>query len=105
MNWNNEKNKNLITAILALKNEKEAKQFLRDLLTESEIYEFSNRWQAAQMLDNNIPYTKIVKETGLSSTTVARISKWLSKGMGGYRLMIDRLVNHHSKPSYGKGLR
>ena len=94
---------NLFNTILALKNQKEAKQFLRDLLTESEIIEFSHRWQAAQMLDNNIPYTQIIKETGLSSTTVARISKWLIKGMGGYRLMLDRL--HHSKPSRGKGLR
>jgi TrpR-related protein YerC/YecD len=99
----NKKTTNLFNAILALKNQKEAKQFLRDLLTESEIAEFANRWQAAQMLDTSIPYTKIVEETGLSSTTIARISKWLAKGMGGYRLMLDRL--HHDKPSRGKGLR
>jgi len=105
MNWYSQKTKNLFTAILALKNEKEAKKFLRDLLTESEITEFSNRWQAAQMLSDNIPYTKIVKETGLSSTTVARISKWLNKGMSGYKLMINRLNNHPNKPSRGKGLR
>ena len=105
MNWYNKKTKNLFKTILALKNEKEAKQFLRDLLTESEIAEFSNRWQAAQMLNADIPYTKITKETGLSSTTVARISKWLSKGMSGYKLMLDRLANHHNKPSRGKGLR
>ena len=83
MNWYNQKTKNLFTALLALKNQKEAKQFLRDLLTESEITEFSNRWQAAQMLDANISYTQIVKSTGLSSTTIARISKWLNKGMSG----------------------
>lgn len=104
MNWNNEKNQNLIKAILALQNTKEARCFLRDLLTESEIDEFANRWQAAQMLDKNIPYTQIVKETGLSSTTVARISKWLNKGMGGYKLMLAKLANHHVRPSRGKGL-
>lgn len=98
------KNKKLIDVILALKSQDEAEKFLRDLLTESEIDEFSNRWQAAKMLDNNIPYTQIIKKTGLSSTTVARISKWLNSGMGGYRLMLDRL-NHHNKPSPGKGLR
>lgn len=100
----NKKIINLFDAILALDNQKEAKLFLRDLLTESEITEFSNRWQAAQMLDKNIPYTQIVQKTGLSSTTVARISKWLNNGMSGYKLMLNKL-NHHSRPSYGKGLR
>ncbi|MFA6466844.1 MAG: YerC/YecD family TrpR-related protein [Patescibacteria group bacterium] len=94
----------LFDAILALDNQKEAKLFLRDLLTESEITEFSNRWQAAQMLDKNIPYTQIVQKTGLSSTTVARISKWLNNGMSGYKLMLNKL-NHHNRPSRGKGLR
>jgi len=76
---------------LALKDLKEAKMFLRDLLTEPEIIEFANRWQAAKMLDKKISYSKIEKETGLSSTTIARISKWLNLGSGGYKLMIDRL--------------
>lgn len=100
----NKKNKNLFKVILALKDEKEAGMFLRDLLTQSEIDEFSNRWQAAKMLNDNIPYTKIIKETGLSSTTVARISKWLNNGIGGYKLMLNKL-NHHANPSPGKGLR
>ena len=93
---NNNKVDNLFEAILALENKKEAKMFLRDLLTKAEILEFSNRWQAARMLDKKIPYTEIEKETGLSSTTVARVSKWLNKGMGGYKLMLKRL-DHHNK--------
>lgn len=105
MTWYNQKTINLFNAILALKTRNEAKRFLRDLLTESEIIEFANRWQAVQMLNQNIPYTKITKNTGLSSTTVARISKWLSKGMGGYDLMLKRLSLHHNNPSRGKGLR
>ncbi|MBU1203395.1 hypothetical protein KKH39_05125 [Patescibacteria group bacterium] len=100
----NKKTENLIDAILALKNSTEAKRFLRDLLTSAEIAEFSNRWQAAQMLNKKIPYTEIIKKTGLSSTTVARISKWLNGNVGGYRLMINKL-NHHNNPLPGKGLR
>ncbi|MCX6778926.1 MAG: YerC/YecD family TrpR-related protein, partial [Candidatus Magasanikbacteria bacterium] len=65
----------------------------RDLLTQKEIEKMGNRWQAAKMLDSNISYSIIEQQTGLSSTTVARISKWLNTGKGGYRLMIDRL--HH----------
>ena len=105
MNWYNQKTKNLFGTILLLKNTNEAKKFFRDLLTEKEILEFSNRWQAAQMLEKKISYLKIEKETGLSSTTVARISKWLNSGMGGYKLMIHRTIHTHRKPrSPGKGL-
>jgi TrpR-related protein YerC/YecD len=103
--WDNPKTEKLIEAILALKSQKEAKIFLRDLLTEKELVEFGNRWKAVQMLDEKIPYVRIEKETGLSSTTVARISKWLQNGEGGYKLMLKRLSTHHRASSYsGKRL-
>jgi len=94
-NWDNKITEDLFKVILKLKNIKETKKFLRDLLTSEEIIEFSKRWQAAQMLDKNISYEKIVKETGLSSRTIARISKWLNQGSGGYKLMLKK-INHHS---------
>lgn len=105
MNLYGQKTINLFDAILTLKNRNEIKRFLRDLLTETEIIEFANRWQAAKMLDKNIPYTKIIKETRLSSTTIARISKWLNGEIGGYKLMLKKIESHHSNPSRGKGLR
>lgn len=85
----------LVTAILALQNEDEARRFLRDLLTENELKEFENRWQAVQLLADSISYNEIIKKTGLSSTTVARIAKWLNDGTGGYRLILQRLLGHH----------
>jgi TrpR-related protein YerC/YecD len=92
MNWNNQNTDNLIKAILSLEDAEEAKNFLRDLLTEKELIEFGNRWKAAHMLNQQIPYSQIEKETGLSSTTVARIAKWLNNGMGGYQLILKRLA-------------
>ncbi|MBD3244908.1 MAG: DNA-binding transcriptional regulator, partial [Candidatus Moranbacteria bacterium] len=53
--------------------------------------EFANRWKAARMLYNKEPYKKIEQQTGLSSTTIARVSKWLQKGMRGYRGMIEKM--------------
>ena len=100
----NKKIKELTEAVLALKTRNEARRFFRDLLTEKELIEFGNRWKAAKMLSKNIKYTEIEKETGLSSTTVARVSKWLSRGKGGYKLMLKRL-NHSNLSSIGKGLR
>ena len=91
---------NLFAVILALETQNEANNFFRDLLTESEIKEFSSRWKAAQMLDSGKSYTTIVKETGLSSTTVARIAKWLNGDFGGYRQAISKM---HSLPILGKG--
>jgi TrpR-related protein YerC/YecD len=102
--WDNKKTEDLMKAILTLKTTDEAKRFFRDLLTEQEIIEFARRWQAAKMLSKNIPYTQVEKETGLSSTTVARVSKWLNRGMKGYKLALRRLNVHHHNPSFGKGL-
>lgn len=97
--WDNKKSEELFKAILKLKNIKEAKNFFRDLLTEKEIIEFGNRWKAVGMLDKRVPYTKIEKETGLSSRTVARISKWLQNGKGGYGLILKRVNRNHKKKS------
>src|SRR3989338_11072975 len=89
MNYlSNKESRFLYKAILALKNESECKKFLRDLLTEAEIKEFANRWKVAQMLDQKISYEEIEKETGMSSTTIARVQKWLTHGEGGYKLML-----------------
>jgi TrpR-related protein YerC/YecD len=93
---------NLYGAILKLNNLDEAKRFFRDLLTEQEILEFSRRWQTARMLDAKRPYSEIEEETGLSSATVARISKWLNQGRGGYRLALDKM--HHHNSSFEKRL-
>ncbi|MFA6132076.1 MAG: YerC/YecD family TrpR-related protein [Patescibacteria group bacterium] len=94
-----QKTEDLYQAILGLDNIDEAQRFFRDLLTEQEIIEFGRRWQAAQMLEAKIPYTNIVKETGLSSTTVARVAKWLNQGMQGYKLALAKQNQNHHHPS------
>jgi TrpR-related protein YerC/YecD len=87
--------RSLLQALLLLQNEDEAGRFLRDLLTEEEIREFSRRWEVAQLLAEKVSYVNIEKKTQMSSTTIARISKFLSGKFGGYQLVLDRL-HHHS---------
>jgi TrpR-related protein YerC/YecD len=99
-NWKNKSSDELFSAILNLKNLDEAQRFFRDLLTEEEIKEFANRWQVAKMLSQKVYYSKIEKKTGMSTTTIARISKWLNDGMNGYKLIINRL-NHHTLAKAG----
>src|ERR1035437_3371757 len=96
MNWKNKENKQLVKAILALETCNEAELFLRDLMTEGEIEEFAKRLKTAEMLMNKIPYSVIEKDTGFSSTTVARVSKWLNGTQGGYKSMISKLHHHNS---------
>lgn len=96
MKWTSPENNRLIQAMLAIKTPDEARRFLRDLMTKKEIEEFANRLQTAELLSENVSYSKIAMKTGLSSTTVARVSKWLNGKAGGYRTIIDRL--HHQNP-------
>lgn len=96
--WKNKSSDELFNAVLELASLDEARRFFRDLLTEGEILEFANRFKVAKMLYTNKPYSKIEKNTGMSSTTIARISKWLHRGKNGYRLIFDRTVGesrHH----------
>lgn len=95
MNWEDKENKKFLQAILALETQDEAKRFLRDLLTQNEIEEFAKRLQAAEMLSAGVHYSAIEEKTGFSSTTVARVSKWLRKGEGGYKFMLKRLEHQH----------
>ena len=91
MDWETKQMQRLTEAFLSLTSKDEAQRFLRDLMTKDEILEFARRLKAAELLSEKVPYTRIEKETGFSSTTVARISKCLKNGMGGYQFMIDRL--------------
>ncbi len=88
--------KDFYQTFLNLKTEEECRDFLRDLLTEKEIKEFINRWKVVRLLDDKMPYEEITESTGMSSTTIARISKWLHDGMGGYHLMLKRLKRKQS---------
>ena len=83
----------LYRAILSLEDLADAKAYFRDLLTEGEIKEFAERWKVARMIAAEVPYTSIIEQTGLSSTTVARVARWVKNGTGGYRRMLKR-VSH-----------
>ncbi len=83
----------LYSAILSLESGEEARRFFRDLLTDTEIREFAERWKTARLIMDGTPYTEIIERTGLSSTTVARVARWVKRGTGGYRLVGRRVGN------------
>ncbi|MBI2888405.1 MAG: DNA-binding transcriptional regulator [Candidatus Liptonbacteria bacterium] len=91
MDWKPADKQRLVRAILALQTEEETANFLRDLLTKNEIGELARRLTAAEMLSRKESYAAVEKATGLSSTTVARVAKWLKGKEGGYRTILARL--------------
>jgi TrpR-related protein YerC/YecD len=105
VDWKNKLNTQLLEAFLAIRNRDEAKRFLRDILTAEEINEFAARLEAARLLSRDAQYNAIIDATGLSSRTIARISKWLRGSLGGYRIILPRLNHSPNSSLQRKGLR
>jgi len=58
---------------------------MEDLCTIREINEMAIRLDVAKMLAQGESYLKIQEATGSSATTIARVSKCVNHGAGGYR--------------------
>ena len=98
-NKNNQWN-DIITVLSQMDSRADISNFLKDIMTPKELVEFTNRFQVAQMLDEKITYTQIEKQTGMSSTTIARVSKFLSGNNSGYKKALQILKSvtnkHHT---------
>lgn len=88
------------TVLSKIDNKTEIFEFLRDLLSENEIIEFSRRFEVAKMLEEKVSYVKIEEKTKMSSTTIARISKYLNWDNFWYKKAIKNLKSitnkHHT---------
>ena len=82
----------LLRVLAGIEDADTAYAFAEDVMTIREIREISQRLQVARMLDEGKPYTAIEKQTGASATTIARVSKALNYGAGGYRAALDILA-------------
>ncbi|MEZ5897022.1 MAG: YerC/YecD family TrpR-related protein [Parvularculaceae bacterium] len=89
----------LFAAIAAVATPDEARRFLTDLATPSEIRALAERWRIARMLDQGgNSYREISAVTGASTTTVVRVSRFLNdEPHRGYRFMLDRLNKSPTK--------
>lgn len=80
----------LYETLVKLKNVEEAEKFLDDLCTIKELEAMSQRLRAAKMLLDGKTYNEIVEETEISSATLARVSKCVRYGDGGYKTVIEK---------------
>jgi len=74
----------LLRVLAALDDEDVVFALLEDLFTIREIRETSQRLAVARLLSSGKSYAVIEESTGASATTIARVSKCLSYGSGGY---------------------
>ena len=87
----------LYRGILTLETLEDCRQFFEDLCTPSELLEMSRRLQAAKMLKNDMIYTDISAETGLSTATISRVNRCLKYGNDGYYKVITDLERVYRK--------
>ena len=82
---------NLLEVLASIDDHDTLFALMEDMFTIREIRESSQRLAVARMLDDGKSYAQIEQATGASATTIARVSKCLSYGAGGYRAALDAL--------------
>lgn len=75
----------LLTVMSVMDDKDELFSLFEDIFTIREIKETSQRLSVARLLASGKPYTAIAEITGASATTIARVSKALNYGTGGYK--------------------
>ena len=64
----------LCQALLTLRTVDECRDFLRDLCTPAELQAMADRWAVVECLRQELPYREIHRLTGVSLTTVQKIT-------------------------------
>lgn len=83
--------KKLLQAVLALRTEREAREFFRDLCSPAELEAMADRWAVVEELQRGSPYRAIHQKTGVSVTTIGRVARTLALGKGGYEVIAARV--------------
>ena len=84
----------LCSAILALRGVEECRSFFRDLCTPAEMQAMADRWAVVELLGRGLKYREIHRHTGVSVTTIGRVARCLTAGNGGYKAVAERLKLH-----------
>lgn len=82
----------LDAALAGLRDSASVKAFLVDLCTPAELRALTERWHVAQILnEGKKSYREIRDETGVSTTTIGRVARFLKdEPHGGYRAVLKQ---------------
>ncbi len=78
-------------ALLTLRTEEDCARFFEDVATIGEVQAMAQRLQVAKLLNDGRKYAEVAEQTGASTATISRVSRCLSYGADGYRLVLERL--------------
>jgi TrpR-related protein YerC/YecD len=81
----------LWSMITILESREEVESFFRDLLSETEAVMLARRVAIAQLLIQGKTYDYIALKMDASSTTVARVHRWLQRNTEGYQKLVPEL--------------
>ena len=84
----------LFEAIAAIKDPQEAALFIKDLCTPAELEALADRWRVVAPIKAGDAYRKIYEDTGVSVTTIGRVARFISHGLGGYDLIYERVTKN-----------
>lgn len=82
----------LFRVLASLTDVHECRNFIKDLCTPAELQAMVDRWQVAQLLQQNLPYRRINEMTGVSVATIGRVARCVSHGFGGYATVLNHSV-------------
>ncbi len=85
----------LLDVLTSITSHEDMSLLLKDLFTPREIRECSSRLHVTLLLDRGNPYNSIEEETGASAATIARVSRCLNEGGGGYALALKILSDKY----------
>ena len=81
----------LFKVIAAIESDSQARAFLDDLCTPKEIDTLIERWEVAKLLSTKqYSYREIASETGVSTTTIGRVARFIKYGNNGYKMILER---------------
>ena len=89
--------KKLFEAILTIETMEECRKFFHDLCTPSELQELSSRWLVARLLNTEKSYREIANETGISTTTIGRVARFIKYGNNGYKSILEKINKNNSQ--------
>ncbi len=83
---------NLCEAMTFIKTVDDARGFLMDLCTISEVRAFAERWHVAELLFNtDLSYREINQRTGVSTATIGRVARFLNdEPYKGYKSLLKQ---------------
>lgn len=99
LNWNkNQSLEALYSAFASAKTNNEARAFLLDLCSPTELQAMADRWSVVDFLKKGKSYREISEVTGVSVTTIGRVARVIEMGEGGYNLLYEKNLDPTVKP-------